>query len=301
MNEKQLKEIWDNNQHSVPEDQINDSLRSLLFRIDMFEFAQQNQSKTRKQIRFIYSLAGAIMLPLLIFSTLFFYNNRQPDVLVVNSTEYITPVGESRKIILDDGTVVFLNSGSVLIAPDRFTSDVRSVFLTGEAFFDVAKEKERSFIVKTSMMNIKVLGTEFSVMAYSHDNYIKTTLVEGSVGLETSDPLSKNIDPVILCPNQQSIYDPFMDKIAIADVDVTAYTSWKDGKLIFEKTPFSEVIHRLEIQSGAKITYDKQLREYVISAKFVRNEPLEEMLRLITEVTYSHYSKVDNNEFVIRP
>jgi len=299
MDDIQINEVWNNSPYSMAEDQVNDSLRSLLFRIDMFEFEKQDRRKIHKQIRLIYSIAGAIMLPLLIFSILFF-SQRQSDAVVVNSTEYIAPVGESKKITLADGTNVSLNSGSILIAPERFDSHVRSVFLIGEAYFNVTHDKTKPFIVKTSLMNIRALGTEFSVMSYPQDNYVKATLVEGSVKLEVTDSLKKNIAPVILFPNQQSTYEPFMNKIDVTNVNVLAYTSWKEGKLIFEKTPFDEVIHRLEIQSGTKINYDKRLQKYLISAKFIKNESLEEMLRLITEITYSHYRKINRNEFFIR-
>ena len=299
MDDIQINEVWNNSPYSMAEDQVNDSLRSLLFRIDMFEFEKQDRRKIHKQIRLIYSIAGAIMLPLLIFSILFF-SQRQSDAVVVNSTEYIAPVGESKKITLADGTNVSLNSGSILIAPERFDSHVRSVFLIGEAYFNVTHDKTKPFIVKTSLMNIRALGTEFSVMSYPQDNYVKATLVEGSVKLEVTDSLKKNIASVILYPNQQSTYEPFMNKIDVTNVNVLAYTSWKEGKLIFEKTPFDEVIHRLEIQSGTKINYDKRLQKYLISAKFIKNESLEEMLRLITEITYSHYRKINRNEFFIR-
>lgn len=294
MDDQFLKKLWEQPEHHVPEKQVNDSLRSLLQRIDLYEITLENRRKWRSiQYRWL-QIAGILVLPILV-SFLTYYLTLQsvaPKEIYVANVEYTVLPGEKRDLTLPDGTSVSLNSGSVLLAPEKFVGDKRSVYLIGEAYFKVAKDAEKPFIVGTPLLDIQALGTEFCVTAYQQANYVQTTLTEGKVLL--SIPGSTTIAPVVLHPSEQSYYDPSMSEIKISKVNVDIYTSWKEGKLIFEETPFEEVVNRLRIQFGWRIICDKRLYKNRVTAKFIRNESITDILDTLREVVNFTY-KTDQN------
>lgn len=285
MEENSIEELWESEPYTISQETIEYSLKLLINRINLFEYEKSARRKRRRRTVLAYAIAAAILIPVFILSLM---KPQVPETYITDIV-YSVPAGQSQKIILPDSTVVYLNSKSVLISPARFVSEERRVFLIGEAYFKVAKNKEKPFRVKTQLMTIEALGTEFSVLAYPQSNHIRTTLVEGSVRVDATGVKSR-----ILKPNQQSYYDLILNEITVREIDVNLYTSWIDGNLIFENTPFPAVIERLEIQFGKKIDYHSKLKRFRISAKFIQNESLDEILALISEVTYSKIRKVDN-------
>lgn len=133
------------------------------------------------------------------------------------------PLGGEFNLQLSDNTRVHLNSGSSLRYPVRFAGDIREVFLTGEGFFEVTKDEERPFVVKTEEVDVRVLGTSFNVNAYPDEKVVATTLVEGKVRVGYG---SKNFD---LDPGMQFVYDREDKTANVRTVDMELYTSWKDG------------------------------------------------------------------------
>lgn len=289
MEEKEIDELWNSEEHDISEEVIEYSLKLLINRINLFEHEKSTRQKRRKMVFLSYIAAASILIAACV---LFFLKSQTPQTYVAD-TIYSVPAGQSKKIMLADSTIVYLNSKSVLISPSQFISNERSVFLIGEAYFKVAKNKEKPFKVNTQLMTIEALGTEFSVLAYPHIDNVKTTLVEGKVkvgivGKEAS------ITSKILNPNQQAYYDPSLDEITVGNVNIDSYTSWIDGTFIFQNVPFAAVIERLEIQFDKKIEYKKALDKYRISAKFIHNESFDDILMLLSQITYSKVRKIDN-------
>ena len=151
-----------------------------------------------------------------------------------------TPYGKRSKILLADGTLVHLNSGSTFMYPSTFDgASKREVYLEGEAYFEVSKEKDRKFIVQTKYKVIEVLGTKFNVLVDLDERYFETVLVEGSVSVNT------NKGNKILNPAQSySIIDNKIEEIK--SVKTSIYTAWIDGKLKFHDHSFSDVIQQIE-------------------------------------------------------
>lgn len=298
MDDQFLKKLWEQPEYQVSEKQVNDSLRSLLQRIDLYEMTLGNKRKWRSLNYRWLQVAGILVLPILV-SWLTYYFTLQSMALkevYVANVEYTVLPGEKRELTLPDGTSVSLNSGSVLLVPEKFVGDKRSVYLIGEAYFKVAKDAGKPFIVGTPLLDIQALGTEFCVTAYQQTNYVQTTLTEGKVRL--SVPGSTTIAPVVLHPSEQSYYDPSMSEIKISKVNVDIYTSWKEGKLIFEETPFEEVVDRLRIQFGWRIICDKHLYKNRVTAKFFHNESITDILDTLKEVVDFTY-KTDQNVIYI--
>lgn len=152
----------------------------------------------------------------------------------------ITPRGGEYKLILSDGTEVMLNSGSKLRYPVVFNGNSREVELEGEAFFKVAKMHHKTFIVKADKVNITVYGTVFDVFAYGNEEKVRTTLVEGSVGVSINgNEANKGVK---IKPGQQFSYDKTSGTNETQEVDVERYIAWTKGMFVFENEPIGNIL-----------------------------------------------------------
>jgi ferric-dicitrate binding protein FerR (iron transport regulator) len=295
MDDKYLQELWKHPEHEVSEKEVDNSLRSLLKRVDLYEAALKKTRRQTTRWRWLLKAAGILLLPVLASCLTYYYTLQSVpgQKVYVSNIEYTVLPGEKREFILADGTYVCLNSGSVLVTPEEFIGGERLVHLIGEAYFKVAKDTTKAFIVRTPLIDIEALGTAFSVTAYQQDNQVRTTLTEGKALL--SVPGSTTVPPALLYPSEQSYYDPSLDEIKITKVNVNAYTSWKDGQFIFDETPFREVVNRLKIQSGQDIICNQRLYDIRITAKFIHGESVAEILNILKEIvefTYKEENKI---------
>lgn len=298
MDDKYLKELWEHPRYNVPEKDVSDSLRTLLYRIDLYEATFKKEKKRASRWQQVFKLVSILLLPIIASLITFYYTSLLPHIqkVYISNVEYTVLPGDIKELTLADGTNVHLNSGSVLLAPEEFVNNERPVYLVGEAYFKVAKDSTKTFIVKTPLIDIQALGTEFSVMAYQQTNQVQTTLAEGKVLL--SIPGSTTIQPVVLHPSEQSYYDPSLNEIKVSKVNIETYISWKDGQLIFDETPFGEVIHRLRIQFGWKIICDKHLYDTRITAKFIHGESITDILNTLQEVVKFAYKNENNTIYI---
>lgn len=225
------------------------------------------------------------------------------------------PYGSRARLTLADGTKVWLNAGSQLRYPSKFAQQHRKVFLTGEAFFDVSKHATKQFIVSTSHLDIKVLGTTFNVKAYSDENTIQTTLVEGSVIIEerNTSGLKKNI--TALKPSETAIYHikdnnpaatlksrekleqenhPKQNLEVISRINPVVYVSWKDNKWLINGEPLSSLAVKLERRYNVSITISsRELQDYRFSG-IIKDETLDQVLNVIKLSAPISY-KIENN------
>ncbi|HUH45969.1 MAG TPA: FecR domain-containing protein, partial [Arenibacter sp.] len=160
------------------------------------------------------------------------YGNN-PHIAELTYNKLTVPFGKKFELFLSDGTRVYLNAGSSIKYPVKFIKGQdRSVFLMGEAFFDVIKDTGHPFIIHTDELNIRVLGTKFNVSTYPEDTATDVVLVEGSVGLyEATDEF--NAETFLLEPGFMGSYDKKEGKLVVEAVPTSAYTSWMDGELVF--------------------------------------------------------------------
>ncbi|GGF04933.1 FecR family protein [Flavobacterium limi] len=167
-----------------------------------------------------------------------YFGKAKDNDIVYNSLK--VPYGKTFKLILSDGTVVSLNSGTTLRYPEQFgVNGKRTVYLTGEAFFEVAKDKEHPFIVNVNQAAIEVLGTKFNVSAYPENPSVNSVLVEGSIQMYETENTS---NAVLLKPNQMATWQNNSKKITTKLVDPAFYSAWTKGELAFNDTPFSTII-----------------------------------------------------------
>jgi hypothetical protein len=207
------------------------------------------------------------------------------------------PYGKRFEIQLSDGSKVFMNAGSSLKYPVNFPkNDKREVFLTGEAFFKVAQDKDRQFIVKAENLEIGVLGTEFNVSAYPEDFSTNVVLVEGSVKLATK---KEQQEMAILKPGQLGSSKRSNDAIEISEVETRIYTSWMQGELVFRNMSFENILKKMERHYNVKIiNKNTELAKEKFNASF-GHEPLHKILEYFKKIYGLNYTQKKDNIIII--
>lgn len=180
-----------------------------------------------------------------------------------NFNQLLIPFGKRSSITFSDGTKVWANAGTHLVYPIEFNNEKREIFVDGQIYLDVAKDTNRPFIVKTKDIDIKVLGTKFNITAYSKENDNNIVLVSGKVNILNR----KTNNNATLTPNKIYKYNKSNLNEEINDVDVSLYTSWIDGKYIFNKESFEIVITRISMYYGVNVDCDKDAGKYLCSGK----------------------------------
>ena len=206
---------------------------------------------------------------------------KEQDSLADGATKEIgyntinVPYGGTYTVELCDGTKVYLNSGTTLEFPSRFDGKVRSVILKGEAYFDVARNVSKPFVVEVDEMKVKVLGTSFNVKSYVDEPGVYTTLVEGSVAILRDGQPEKKIKP-----GEQAYYNKGVGTLSIAEVDVNEFTSWKDGLFYFKDIALEEILRIVSRWYDLEVFYMNQGAKSVIySGKLPMYSSVEDVLR----------------------
>ena len=227
--------------------------------------------------------------------------NQQSGTQNEQINKLIIPYGKKSMIILSDGTRVWLNAGSQLVYPTAFINKTRQVMLIGEAYFDVAKNPEKPFIVRASNLYVQVLGTRFDISAYPEDKLIQTVLEEGKVSLKYSGKGILNRDYVVeMVPNQKIELDITTGEAKSEMVDVRKYVSWKEGMLEFEKADLVRALKQVERYYNVKIKLaDPMIGLYKISGKLDLKDEPEDVLNVIKLTVPIDWQKKSNGDFVI--
>lgn len=221
------------------------------------------------------------------------------EKLVYNQLK--VPYGKTFNIVLSDGTKVYLNSGTSLKYPINFiTGNNREVFLEGEAYFEVAKDKAHPFIVNANNMNIEVLGTQFNVSSYPDDSEIHTVLVEGSVSL--SSDIAPNNTSLLIPGFKGSISRTSPKTIVLEEVDTKIYTEWMNGDVIFRNSTFKDMVKKLARNYNVTIENNYEaLNQKRFNASFNRKiESIDDIMTAISEIYPFTYSKT-GNQIIINP
>jgi hypothetical protein len=213
--------------------------------------------------------------------------------------QLIVPYGKSSEIILADGTKVYLNAGSRFVYPEEFQDKNREVFLSGEAFFEVAHDKEHPFIVQTTDIRVKVLGTRFNVSAYPTDDVIETVLTEGKVKLGQNGTVFFP-ETMELNPNQLAVFYKSTKETRLMTVDADNYTLWKDGVFKFESIDLGRVVKKLERYFNIQFQYsDPLIGSIKISGKLQLDESREEVIDRIAVASSVNILKKGESAYVI--
>ena len=214
--------------------------------------------------------------------------------------QVVVPYGNRSNITLSDGTKVWLNAGSKFIFPQKFTGSNRRVFLKGEAYFDVFKNKDIPFIVTTDKMNVTVQGTEFNMRDNDTDNEMEVILVEGSVSLKDNSVMNLLGKEIRLVPNQKAIYNKAENKTVVeSNVDVTYYISWKEGLLEFNRESILSVFNRLSRYYNVRFATESNVElNWKISGKLDLKESLGDVLKVVADAAPVTF-RIDNDKVYV--
>lgn len=272
-----LKKIWKTTDNYA-DNSLQHSLDS--FRQNRMNLASQNHHLM--VIRYVMRYVAILFLPLAVGLVVWWissdYYSKSNEII-----ECYVPNGNLKSIVLSDGTIVSVNSGTTLLYPKFFTGNVRQIYLSGEAHFEVAKDARHPFIVRVGQLNVQVLGTHFDVNAYSDDDDVTTTLEEGSVKLCDS---GRDKVLCILKPNEQVVFNRRKKQYTKYIVDAMLYSSWINGGLNFDNQSLDKIISTLEHHFNIKMMIDPTLnmeRKYTMNFKPYEN--IDNVLKVLSALS----------------
>jgi ferric-dicitrate binding protein FerR (iron transport regulator) len=192
------------------------------------------------------------------------------------------PRSEPQTILLPDGSTVILNASSQLKYPEKFRGKNREIFLDGEAYFDVARDERRAFIVHSDQQDIHVMGTRFNVLGYSSDSYVITTLITGRVKLATFDADKDVKNEIVMRPNQQIYFDKKQNEALISEIDPHEAVTWMNGIYAFRDASLAEITQRLGKVMGIHfVISDEALKNEKYTGKFFFHQSPEEIADIL--------------------
>jgi ferric-dicitrate binding protein FerR (iron transport regulator) len=277
---------------------FNSILDKVHHSINLEAESQKGKDETRRSnrvINVITRVAAILLVPLLIYNVYTFIKNGKEDAVPVYS-KIFAPMGSHTTFELPDGSKVWLNSGSSIRFPQKFTGGKRMVELDGEAYFEVVHDPDKPMIVKADDIYVKVLGTKFNVMNYD-DGEIEVTLLRGSVSLNTKARDEKHLNELIrLKPGQQAIYKKDEHRLSYRKVNVDKYVAWTTGKVMFENDPLDEVARQIGRAFNIIVEIEEEdVANYTFTATFI-DESLPQILKLIKLALPVEYKEIKSRK-----
>ncbi|HBL78329.1 MAG: hypothetical protein A2W90_16270 [Bacteroidetes bacterium GWF2_42_66] len=216
----------------------------------------------------------------------------------LSDTHISVPAGQMSNVVLPDGTSVQLNSGSTLLYSANFNSGERIVSLEGEAFFDVAEDRLHPFQVNTKLLDFRVYGTSFNVLAYPDDREVNTTLIEGSLGVFSKT----GVEFTRLVPGENIEYKDDTKEFQVSKVNVDLYTSWKSGLITFRNETLREIARKIERWYNVEIIIkNEKLADELYMGTIMKNKPVDQILevfRLTSSMKYRIVQRPDKSTLI---
>lgn len=273
-------------QQELPEHQLPGKLRSL------------RQPKTRKWLS--VAAACAVLLGVIGFMLKYTGAKNIPVNTTSSSTGDIivtTHTGERKAVELPDGTRIWLSPSSSLKYPPVFATGTRVVSLSGEAFFEVAHNPEKPFIIHSGMLHTKVLGTSFNIQAYESQENIAVTVVTGKVKVSND----KEVQNVELLPNQRVVFNKRTDKLLKESTDTTQapdILKRKEGTFVYRSEPLQKLAADIETYFGVNIKVAEAIKQCRVVASFEITDRPQAILELIA-ISINGTLQAQNNQFIL--
>lgn len=286
-----FRHIFNNIKTSLPVSDTEKSKANLFHKEKMWQFL-------RIAALFLLMFTGGGVFSFLMF-------NRPEQPVAVSYNEIKAPLGARSEVLLPDGSRVWLNAGSKIKYPDIFNKKNRDILLEGEAYFIVAKNARLPFNVKTADLNIVAVGTEFNVKAYGDEDFVETTLIEGSVSIWHNKLKQKKSEAISLKPLQKAVYIKEDSKLTIqemvvirevkpevlklkkgvvylaAEINPDPIISWKDNKLVFKSEEFGNILTKLERKYDVTFSYESDIIRHFRFTGTLEDETLTQVLDVI--------------------
>ena len=245
----------------------------------------------------IYSMVASILLVLGVAGTVYFALQDKANVPM-----YVVSSGiqNMESVSLPDGTKVQMGPGSRLTYPASFSGKTREIRLDGQAFFDVAKNREKPFIVHTEDMSVEALGTAFELFSYNMENKMEAILLNGKIKVSVENKETNQMKEYFVSPDEKILVDRQTGKISKQIVDADKYTAWRKQKILsFENEKLSMIIPRLEQWYGRKVMCQKYLADKYRFTFKVRDESLDRILFMIKASSPLQYKEEKNGDYTL--
>lgn len=257
--------------------------------------SHQSSTRTMWPISSMLKYAAVLVIVLMLGGGLIYKignHSAEPTMLIAQA------VDSPREICLMDGSRVWLNQGARLRYPEAFDGKTRQVQLEGEGYFEVAKDAKHPFIVSTTQMTVRVLGTKFNFKSYPNNNINEVSLIEGSVGVRGS----YDRDMVVLLPGQKAKIDPESGRLQVSETDACLEAVWHDGMIPFENANIEKIADALEQIYGVKMIVSKNIdRGGTYSGCIQRKADIAEVLQSLRQVIPFRYQKKGNTVILSQP
>ncbi len=219
----------------------------------------------------------------------------------VAMNQVVVPFGKKSCIELADGTKVWLNAGSKMAFPDRFTGPKREVFLDGEAYFNVTSDKNKPFFVKTKEIVVRVLGTKFNLSAYEADKEVMTVLVEGKVSIRENNGINLFGKETFMTSHQKAVFDKTNQTTTVSqEPNAEVFTAWTDGWFPFSKEPLNNVFKKVERYYNVQFVYNELFPSTdLISGKLDLKDSFEDVMKVLADVANVSY-KIEQDKIFIK-
>ncbi|MDR1666358.1 MAG: FecR domain-containing protein [Bacteroidales bacterium] len=216
------------------------------------------------------------------------------DHLKPDRRDAVELAGEGKSVLtLSDGSKVWLNKTSTIRYNRDYGRKKREIALTGEAYFEVAENAGKPFIVKTDQMEVEALGTQFNVKAFPNDRFVSATLVEGKI------KVLAGAQETVMQAGQQLRYDKSEAKTTLLTIDSRPYTAWKDGLMLFDQEGLENVFAQMEENFNIPICLkNKKLATRKITGRFSLNEKPEKILKILQQSLSFHFYMKNDTIFV---
>jgi transmembrane sensor len=207
------------------------------------------------------------------------------DAKSIGYNKIEVPKGGQYQVKLPDGTRVWLNSASTISYPTNFNSKTRNVTLSGEAYFEVAKNKDQPFIINAGKVAVEVLGTHFNIMAYANEPSVNTTLLEGSVKVSTAE-LSE-----MIVPGQEAQVNK---DIQLVKANIDEVVAWKNADFLFANSDIQSIMRKVERWYNVKVAYTGEMPVKHFNGEIPRNTDIKKLLGVLEQMGGVHF-KIEQN------
>lgn len=302
---KLLQQYWEHhdNPHQVF---VEDALQKVLHQLQLPSITDSKEKPIIKKRAILWQfrlkIAAAAGVAAIMVMALFFSNQSKQKNMpgqVASLEKKQNSKGMKSIIQLADGSKVWLNADSKILYPPLFEGNTREVFLNGEAFFEVAKNPQKPFIIHLANGTVRVLGTSFNIRAYDNEKIVETSVATGKVAfIPKYKNDSRRQDTVFLTPNNKVRYIFNAEKIAVLPTLATDDKAWTEGRMIFKAMRLQDIATELERNFGKKVVFaDDEAKEYILTGSF-QNNTLEEVMYYLSK-TKGFYFKITNNDLLI--
>lgn len=301
---KLLQQYWEH--HDIPNQVfVEESLYKVLHRLELPTINSKEEPGIRKKsiLRYLsWKSAVAAGVAAALAIVLLFHgrsNQKNIQVKLASLEKKQNSKGMKSTIQLGDGSKVWLNADTKIQYPPLFEGNTREVYLNGEAFFEIARNPQKPFIIHLANGTVRVLGTSFNIRAYDNEKIVETSVATGKVAfIPKYENTNKMQDTFFLTPNNKVRYIFNEDKVSVLPTLASDDKAWTEGRMIFKAMRLQDIATELERNFGKKVVFaDDDSKEYILTGSF-ENNTLEEIMYYLSR-TKGFFYKISNYELLI--